>query len=161
MQVFKSKDFFKHKNSSRLHFGHKRLTHFGCANGFSKFCHVFFRRCFFSRCDAYWWFFSLVKHPSYIRHFVIMRHLSTFYIIRTLFPSFSFLSFSECVDKRVYVGVWGHYGSRVVVVYSWPFNEVPNLTINLLWWYKPFIYGRLCPIYFSRELSFGDSIFVL
>jgi hypothetical protein len=53
MQVLESKDFFKHKNSLRLQFGHKWLTHFGCANGFSELCHAFFGWCFFSWCDTY------------------------------------------------------------------------------------------------------------
>jgi hypothetical protein len=35
------KNLSKHKNSSRLHFGHKWLTHFGFASGFSIFCHAF------------------------------------------------------------------------------------------------------------------------
>jgi hypothetical protein len=30
-------DLFKHRDSLRLHFGHKWLTHFGCANGFQDF----------------------------------------------------------------------------------------------------------------------------
>ncbi len=33
---------FKHKDSSKLHFGHRWLTHFGCASGFLKLCHMFF-----------------------------------------------------------------------------------------------------------------------
>jgi hypothetical protein len=45
-------------------------------------------------------------------------------------------------------------------VYSRPFSKASNPNIDLLWWYKPLIYGRLCPIYFSRELGFGGSIYV-
>jgi hypothetical protein len=55
----------------------------------------------------------------------------------------------------------GHYGSRIVGVFSKPLNEVSNLTTDILWWYRPSFYGGLCPIYFYRELSFGGSIFVL
>jgi hypothetical protein len=36
------KVFSKHKDFSMLHFGHKRLMHFGYANGFSRLCHTFF-----------------------------------------------------------------------------------------------------------------------
>jgi len=36
-------DIFQHKDSLGLHFGHRWLTHFGCANEFSKLCHTFFR----------------------------------------------------------------------------------------------------------------------
>ncbi len=42
MQALESiKDFFKQKDSLKLHFGHKWLTHFGCANGLSGLCHDF------------------------------------------------------------------------------------------------------------------------
>jgi hypothetical protein len=40
---------------------------------------------------------------------------------------------------------------RVMGVYSKPLNEALGSTIDLLWWYKPFIYGRLCPIWFWRS----------
>jgi hypothetical protein len=33
---------FRHKDFSRLHFGHRWFTHFGCASGFSRLCHTFF-----------------------------------------------------------------------------------------------------------------------
>jgi hypothetical protein len=36
------RDLSKHRNSSRLHFGHKWFTHFRCVNGFSRLCHAFF-----------------------------------------------------------------------------------------------------------------------
>jgi hypothetical protein len=43
MQALESiKDPFKHKHSSRLHFGHKWFMHFGCANGYLGFFHTFF-----------------------------------------------------------------------------------------------------------------------
>jgi hypothetical protein len=32
---------------------------------------------------------------------------------------------------------------------------------DFLWWYKPFIYGGLCPICLFKELDFGGSVFVL
>jgi hypothetical protein len=37
------KDIFQHKDSLGLHFGHRWLVHFGCANEFSRLCHTFFR----------------------------------------------------------------------------------------------------------------------
>jgi hypothetical protein len=52
----------------------------------------------------------------------------------------------------------GHYGSKVFGIYSKPLNEALGSTTNLLWWYRPFIYGRLCPICFSNELGYGGSI---
>jgi hypothetical protein len=56
--------------------------------------------------------------------------------------------------------MWGHYGTKVMGVYSRLFNMVLGPTSNFLWWYKCFVYGRLCPIYFSRELGFSGSIYV-
>jgi hypothetical protein len=41
------------------------------------------------------------------------------------------------------------------------FNKVLNLTIDILWWYKPFLYGGLCLIYFSKKLSSSGFVFVL
>jgi len=35
-------DIFRHRNFLGLHFGRRWFTHFGCANGFSKFCHTLF-----------------------------------------------------------------------------------------------------------------------
>jgi hypothetical protein len=37
--------------------------------------------------------------------------------------------------------MWGHYGSKIVGVFLGPLNEVSNLTTDILWWYKPFLYG--------------------
>jgi hypothetical protein len=56
--------------------------------------------------------------------------------------------------------MWGHYGSKIIGVFSRPFNEVLGLITNILWWYKPSFYGGLCHICFSRELCFSGSIFV-
>jgi hypothetical protein len=41
------KKISRHKNSSRLHFGHRWLMHFGFANGFSRFYHAFFEKTLF------------------------------------------------------------------------------------------------------------------
>jgi hypothetical protein len=46
-------------------------------------------------------------------------------------------------------------------VFIGPFSKVSGLTTNIFWWYRPYLYGGLCPICFSRELGSGDSIFVL
>jgi hypothetical protein len=90
-----------------------------------------------------------------------MCHLSTFlfHLDKTSF-FFLHVSFGEFRQNN-YVGMWGHYVSKVMGVYSRPLNEASNSTTNLLWWYKYFIYGKLCPIYFSKELGFGGSVFVL
>ncbi len=39
------------------------------------------------------------------------------------------------------------------------FNGVSGSITNIFWWYRLFIYGGLCPIYFFRELGFSGSIF--
>jgi hypothetical protein len=44
VQVLESiRDLFRNKNSSRLHFGHRWLTHFECASGILGLCHAFFK----------------------------------------------------------------------------------------------------------------------
>jgi hypothetical protein len=45
-------------------------------------------------------------------------------------------------------------------IYSGPFSEASGPTIDIFWWYKPFIYGGLCPINLFSELGFGGFIFV-
>jgi hypothetical protein len=60
-----------------------------------------------------------------------------------------------------YASMRGQYGSKIVRAFSGPFIKASSSTINIFWWYKPFIYGGLCPIYFSRELGCGGFVFVL
>jgi hypothetical protein len=44
VQILESfKEFFRHKDSSWLHFGHKWPSYFGYDNGFLGLCHAFFR----------------------------------------------------------------------------------------------------------------------
>jgi hypothetical protein len=54
----------------------------------------------------------------------------------------------------------GHNESRIVGVFSWPLSEALGPTIDILWWYRLSFYKGLCPIYFTKELDFGGSIFV-
>jgi len=56
--------------------------------------------------------------------------------------------------------MWGHYGSRIMGVFSWPLSEVLGLTFDILWGYRLFLCGGLCPICFSRELGFSGFVFV-
>jgi len=51
----------------------------------------------------------------------------------------------------------GHYGSKVMGLYSRPLSKALNPTIDLFWWYRPFNYGGLCPICFFRELGLVAS----
>jgi hypothetical protein len=160
MQSLESiKDLFKHKNSSRLHFGHKWLRHFRCASGFSGLCHTFFGWGFISIRVAHQWSFSFGRHTSCIEHFVFMCYSSTFL---SHLDNTSFLHvFLGEFQQESYAGLWGHYGSKVMKIYSRPLIKMLGLTTNLFWWYKPFIYGGLCPICFYKELGFGGSISML
>jgi hypothetical protein len=85
----------------------------------------------------------------------VARWLFLFHSTNTSF-FFLLVSFGEFWQEN-YVGMWGHYGSIIMGVYSGPFSETLGLTIDLFGWYRPFIYGGLCPIYFSRELGFSGS----
>jgi hypothetical protein len=43
VQALKSiRDFYKHRSSTRLHFGDKWFMHFGCVNGFLGLYHGYF-----------------------------------------------------------------------------------------------------------------------
>jgi len=96
-------------------------------------------------------FWASFLHMSFVDLLILFRQF--FFLL----PSYFFYEFWQ----ENYVGMWGHYGSKFMGVYSRPLSEVSNSTIDLLWWYMPFIYGRLCPICFFKELWFGGSIFVL
>jgi hypothetical protein len=67
-----------------------------------------------------------------------------------IFFFFFLVSFSGFWHKS-YVGMWGHYGFKIVEVFLGPFSQVLGLTIDILWWYMPSFYGRLCPICFLRS----------
>jgi hypothetical protein len=54
-----------------------------------------------------------------------------------------------------------HYGSRIMGVFSMPITEVLGLITDIFWWYRPSLYGGLCPICFSRDLGFSGFVFVL
>jgi hypothetical protein len=77
-----------------------------------------------------------------------------------IFIFFILVSFGGFQNEN-YENMWGHYGSRIVGVFSRPFNKVLGSITDIFWWCRLSLYGRLCPIFFSRELGFGGSIFVL
>jgi hypothetical protein len=152
--------FSKYRYSLRMYFGHKWLVHFGCANGFLGLCHTFFRWGFISGHGAYWWSSSPGKCPGCFGHFAFMcSSLTLLYYMDSTFFFFLPISFGGFWQKS-YAGMWGHYGLTIVGVFSRPFNEALGLTIDVLWWYRLFFYGGLCPIYFFRELGYVGSIFV-
>ncbi len=161
MQALKSiRDLYRHRYSWRLHFGHKWPTHFGCANGFSWLCHTFFGCGFILRRGAYRWSPSPRRRPRCFWHFVLMCS-SLIFLSHTNNTSFFLpISFGG-FQQESYAGMCGHYGSRIMGVFSRPFSKVLGFTTNIFWWYKPLLYGLLCPIYFHGELAYGGSIFVL
>jgi len=153
------KDLSKHKNSSRQYFGHRWSMHFACANGFSKFCHAFFGWGFILGRDAYRWSPSFGRCPCCFGHFIFMCSSLTFlsHMDNTSFFPISFGRFQQ----ESYANIWGHYRSKIVGVFSGPLRKMLSLTIDILWWYMPFFYEGLCPIYFFWELGFGGSLFVI
>jgi hypothetical protein len=161
VQVLESiKDFLRHRYCLGLHFRNIWFMHYGYAKGFSGLCHTFFGWNFILRHGAYWWYSCIGKFLSCFGHFVFMCCSSTFLChYDKNFFSFIFISFGRFQQEN-YANMWGHYGSRVMGVYSKPLGRALGLTTNLLWCYRPFIYGGLCPIFFSKELGFGNSIFV-
>jgi len=130
----------------------KWLTHFGCANGFSGLCHAFFGWSFISRHGVYQWYSCPGTHLGCFGHFVFMCSSLTF-LSHMDNTSFLFVVFS-------YVSMWGHYGSRIMGVFLKPLSKASSSTIDILLWYMPSLYERLCPICFSRELGSGGSVFV-
>jgi hypothetical protein len=50
---------------------------------------------------------------------------------------------------------------KYATIFSRPFSKVSSSTTNILWWYRHFIYGRLCLICFFRESDFDDFVFVI
>ncbi len=151
---------FRHKDSLGLHFGHKWFMHFGCASGFSELCHAFFGWGFILRHGAYWWSSSPRRCLGCFGHFFLVCSSLTF-LFHTDNTSSFFLHVSfGGFQHENYASMWGHHGSRIMGVFSGPLREVSNLTTNILWWYRPSLYGRLCPICFSRELGSNGSIFV-
>jgi hypothetical protein len=137
------------------------FTCYGCANGFLGFWHAFFGWGFILRRGTYQWFWTFLGDAQVtlgILSSYVVHQPSYFIWIFFLFSFFLFLLMN--FKQENYASMWGHYGSKVMGAYSRPFNEVLGSTIDLFWWYMPFIYGGLCPICFLRELKFGGSIFV-
>jgi len=121
-----------HKDSLGLHFSHRWLTHFGCVSGFSWLCHTIFGWGFILGHGAYQWSSSFRRCLGYFGHFVLMCN-SLIFLYHTNNISFFFLpiSFSRFRQEN-YVGMWGHYGCRIVGVFLRPLNEVSGSTNNIL-----------------------------
>jgi hypothetical protein len=84
--------------------------------------------------------------------------LLTFLFHTNIVSFFLLISFGRFRQKN-YAYIWGHYGFKIVGVFSKPLSKVLGSTFNILWWYRPSFYGRLCPIYFSRELGSSGFVF--
>ncbi len=97
---------------------------------------------------AYQWSSSLGRHLGCFGHFVLMCSSLTF-LSHSDSTSFFFLliSFGE-FWQEIYVNMWGHYGSRIMGVFLVPLHVASNLTIDILWWCKPCLYGGWCHLLF-------------
>jgi hypothetical protein len=130
-------------------------------------CEIFCRnlnftstRGFISRRGAYWQYSSPRKHLGCFGHFVFMCNSSIFLFHTDDISLFFLLIFFDEFWRKSYVDMCGQYESRIVKVFSKPFNKSSGLITDILWWYRPSFYGGLCPTCFSRELGFDGSIFV-
>ncbi len=92
---------------------------------------------------------------------VALGILSSCVVCQPFYLTYFFLISFGGFPHESYVGMWGHYGSRIEGVFSGPFSKVLGFTTDILWWYRPCFYGRLCLICFSSELGFGGFVFVL
>jgi hypothetical protein len=54
----------------------------------------------------------------------------------------------------------GHYEFKIMGVFSRTFSKALGSTTDILWWYRPSLYGGLYPICFYRELGSNDFVFV-
>jgi hypothetical protein len=82
-----------------------------------------------------------------------MCSLSTFlsHIDNTFLFFFLPTSFGR-FQQESYVGMWGHYGYKIVKVFLEPFSKVSSSTTDILRWYRPFFMEDCAPTYLSREL---------
>jgi hypothetical protein len=95
------------------------------------------------------------------RHFVPMCNSLTFlFHMDSTYFFFFHVSFGG-FRQESYAGMWGHYGSKIVRIFSRPFNEALSSTTNMFSWYRFSLYGKMCPICFSRVLGSSGSVFVL
>jgi hypothetical protein len=78
------------------------------------------------------------------------------YLTKTIPLSSSFLSFLASFNERG-MEVCGD----IMGLGLWESFQGPLARLDILWWYRPSLYGRLCPIYFFKELSFSGFVFVL
>ncbi len=128
MQTLESiRNLLRLKDSLRLHFGHRWLAHFGCANGYLRLCHAFFGWGFISGHGTYRWSSSFGKRPSCIGHFVFMRHMLTFFLHSNNSSLFFLASFGEFQQKN-FISMWKHYEFWVMGIYSRPLDGTSSPT---------------------------------
>jgi hypothetical protein len=95
-------------------------------------------------------------------HFLLMCSSSTFLSHSDNTSFFSLpISFSM-FQHESYVSMWGHYGCKILEVFSRPFNEVSSLTTNILWCIGLLSMKDCAPSTFLRTPSkeLGSSGFV-
>jgi hypothetical protein len=135
-------------------------THFWCANRFLGFWHVFFGWGFILRCGTFFMIFFLRDAHVALGILFFVCHLLTFFFCSNKKKFFFFRVFCDEFWHESFASVWSHYGSWVMGVYSKPSSGASTSINNLLWWHRPIIYGKLCPIFFFTKLGFGDFICV-
>jgi len=133
MQALESiRDLSKHRYSSRLHFGHIWFMHFGVPMRSQDFTTHFLNE-------------ALSQNMAHIDDLPLLGDAQVVlgissscvvcrpsYFTRTILISSSFLFFFNEFRKESYVGMWGHYGSRIVGVVLRPLSKVSGSTTNIL-----------------------------
>jgi hypothetical protein len=93
---------------------------------------------------TYWWSSFHGKRLGCFGHFILMCNSSAF-LSHTNSSFFFFLISFVQFQQESYASMWGHYGSRIMIVFLRPLSKVSSLTIDILWWYRLSFYGGLCP----------------
>jgi len=121
-----------HRSSSRLHLGHRCFTYFGCTNGFSQnFATHFLDEVLFQD------MVHIDNLPLLGNNQIVLNILFSCEVCHLFISYGQYLLFLlSCLfgEFRLesYVGMWGHYGSRIVGIFLTPLNEVLSLTTDIL-----------------------------
>ncbi len=115
-----------------------------------------FRWCFILGHGAFRWSLFLGRCLGCFRHSIFICSSLTFLCHMDNISFFLLISFDRFQWEN-YVGMWGHYRSKIMWIFLRPFSKTSSLTIDILCWYMPSFYGKLCPIYFFGELCFSGT----
>ncbi len=102
----------------------------------------------------------LGRHPCYFGHYVFMCSSLTF-LFHTDNTFFFFFPISfDGFWQWSYVGMWGHYGSRIMGIFSRPLVRCHARLLISFGGVSFLFMGECALIYFSKELGFSGSVFV-